>query len=52
VLRALAQVSSPEAQEVLQAIKNTIAIPNYSVSNLRDFGDDSDYTTIQSYTDE
>lgn len=52
VLRALTQVNSPEAQEVLQAVKNTIAIPNYSVSNLRDFSDDSDYTTIQSYTDD
>jgi HEAT repeat protein len=48
VLRALAQVNSPEAQEILHNIKHTVAIPNYSVSNLRDFGDESDFTTIQS----
>ncbi|PZV10762.1 MAG: PBS lyase [Pseudanabaena sp.] len=47
ILRALAQVNSLEAQEILQNIKNTVAIPNYSVSNLRDFGDESDFTTIQ-----
>ncbi len=47
VLRALAQVNSPEAQEILNNIKHTVAIPNYSVSNLRDFGDESDFTTIQ-----
>ncbi|MEA5476330.1 HEAT repeat domain-containing protein [Pseudanabaena galeata UHCC 0370] len=47
ILRALAQVNSPEAQEILHSIKHTVAIPNYSVSNLRDFGDESDFTTIQ-----
>ena len=47
ILRALAQVNSPEAQEILNNIKHTVAIPNYSVSNLRDFGDESDFTTIQ-----
>ena len=47
ILRALAQVNSPEAQEILNSIKHTVAIPNYSVSNLRDFGDESDFTTIQ-----
>jgi len=47
ILRALAQVNSPEAQEALNNIKQTVSIPNYSVSNLRDFGDKSDFTTIQ-----
>ena len=46
-LRALAQVNSPEAQEILQSVKQTISIPNYSVSNLKDFSDESDFTTIQ-----
>ena len=47
VLRALAQVNLPEAQEILQSVKQTISIPNYSVSNLKDFSDESDFTTIQ-----
>lgn len=47
ILRALAQVNSPEAQEILNNTKHTVSIPNYSVSNLRDFGDESDFTTIQ-----
>jgi len=47
IVRALAQANSPEAQEILHAIKHTVAIPNYSVSNIKDFGDESDFTTIQ-----
>ena len=47
ILRALAQVNSPEAQEILLNVKNTVEIPSYSVSNLKDFGDESDFTTIQ-----
>lgn len=47
ILRALAQINSPEAQEILHNIKHTVAIPNYSVSNLTDFGEESDFTTIQ-----
>ena len=47
VLRALAQVNSPEAQEVLHNVKNSVVIPNYSVSNIKDFGEESDFTTIQ-----
>jgi HEAT repeat protein len=47
VLRALAQVNSPEALEVLQEIKNKISIPNFSVSNFKNIDDDGDFTTIQ-----
>ncbi|ELS33245.1 MULTISPECIES: HEAT repeat domain-containing protein [Pseudanabaena] len=47
ILRALAQINSPEAQEVLHNLKHSVSIPNYSVSNIRDFGDESDFTTIQ-----
>ncbi|PZO37772.1 MAG: PBS lyase [Pseudanabaena frigida] len=47
VLRALTQINSPEAQELLNNIRHTVSIPNYSVSNIRDFGDESDFTTIQ-----
>ncbi len=47
VLRALAQVNSPEAQEILHNVRHTVSIPHYSVSNIRDFGEDSDFTTIQ-----
>lgn len=49
VLRALTQINSPEALEILHSLKNTVSIPNYSVSNLTDFGDESDFTTIQGY---
>ncbi|MBD2177953.1 HEAT repeat domain-containing protein [Pseudanabaena sp. FACHB-1998] len=48
VLRALAQVNSPEAQEILHNVKFSVSIPNYSVSNVKDFGDESDFTIIQS----
>ena len=48
VLRALAQVNSPEAQEILQEVKNRISIPNFSVSNFKNIDDDSDFTMIQS----
>ncbi|MDX2255094.1 MAG: HEAT repeat domain-containing protein [Pseudanabaenaceae cyanobacterium bins.39] len=47
VLRALTIVKSPEAQEILQSIRNTISIPNYSVSNLQAHGEESDFTIIQ-----
>jgi HEAT repeat protein len=47
ILRALAQVNSPEAQEILHTTKHTVSIPNYSVSNIKDFGEESDFTTIQ-----
>jgi len=47
VERALIHINSPEAQEILHNHKHTIAIPNYTVSNMRDFGDESDFTTIQ-----
>ena len=47
VSRALMQINSPEAQELLQNAKNSVAIPNYSVSNFRDFNEESDFTIIQ-----
>ncbi len=50
ILRALAQINSPESMEVLHNVKHTIAIPSYSVSNIPDvvsFGEDSDFTIIQ-----
>ncbi len=47
VMRALNQVNSPEAQEILHNLKHSVAIPNYSVSNIRDFDNESDFTTIQ-----
>ena len=47
VLRALAQINSPEAHEVLHNIKNTISIPNFSVSNFKKLDDESDFTIIQ-----
>jgi len=48
ILRALAQVNSPEAQEILHTTKHTVSIPNYSVSNIENFGEESDFTIIQS----
>jgi len=48
VERALTHINSPEAQEILHSYKHTVSIPNYSVSNLRDFDDESDFTIIQS----
>jgi HEAT repeat protein len=47
VMRALTLINSPEAQEILQSIRNTISIPSYSVSNLKDNGEESDFTIIQ-----
>jgi HEAT repeat protein len=45
--RALVQINSPEAQEILNTLKHSVFIPNYSVSNVRDFTEESDFTTIQ-----
>jgi len=47
VLRALVQINSPEAKEILHLVKYSVEIPNYSVSNIKDFDSESDFTTIQ-----
>ncbi|PZU98809.1 MAG: PBS lyase [Pseudanabaena sp.] len=47
VLRALVQINSPEAKGILHLVKYSVEIPNYSVSNIKDFDSESDFTTIQ-----
>ncbi|CAN1211325.1 HEAT repeat-containing protein [Tumidithrix helvetica PCC 7403] len=47
VVRALRQINSPDAQEVLRTLNQTISVPQYSVSNQDQFTDDSDFTVLQ-----
>jgi HEAT repeat protein len=47
VLRALRQINSPDAQEVLRTFNQSISVPQYSVSNLSQSTDDSDFTVLQ-----
>ncbi|MEE3719365.1 HEAT repeat domain-containing protein [Tumidithrix elongata RA019] len=47
VVRALRQINSPDAQEVLKTLNQTISVPQYSMANRDQFTDDSDFTVLQ-----
>lgn len=46
-MRALRRINSPEAREVLKAANRSVAIPQYSVSNLEEPEVLSDFTVLQ-----